>query len=153
MLQAAPGGGQKVRITLRACGITAKSTSWAMVLESAWGEQGQPWAEVPEQLGELRKQSCLRMSQAELRSVRGHFLKEETPAGGGTTDLCSEPTHLPGGGVEELFLHQAPSKGICLGLTLQLPSLLSVRFDHQKQIAAPAPHRVCGGVHSAGNAV
>lgn len=55
MLQAAPGGGQKVRITLRACGITAKSTSWAMVLESAWGEQGQPWAEVPEQLGEEAK--------------------------------------------------------------------------------------------------
>lgn len=153
MLQAAPGAGQEVRIILRACGITAKSTSWAMVLESAWEEQGQPWAKVPEQLGELRKQSCLRMSQAELRNVKGHFLVEEIPAGGGTTDLCSESVHLPGDGVEELFLHQAPSKGICLGLTLQLPSLLSVRFNHQKQMAAPVPHWMCGGVHSAGNAV
>lgn len=95
MLQAAPGGGQKVRITLRACGITAKSTSWAMVLESAWGEQGQPWAEVPEQLGELRKQSCLRMSQAELRSVRGHFLKEEIlQEVGPQTCAQSPPTSL-----------------------------------------------------------
>lgn len=78
VLQAAPGAHQEGRISHGASGIRARSSSWATVLESVWEEQGQPQAEAPEQLGELSKQNCPRMSQAELRGVRGYFWMEES---------------------------------------------------------------------------
>lgn len=68
--------------------------------------------------------------------MSGHFLVEEIPAGGGSTDLCSEPPQLPGAApLGALTLHQPPSKGICVGLTI-LPQGLTTSTSWQPQLHA-----------------
>lgn len=131
------------------------------MLESGGEQQGTaPWDR--EQLWELRTQSCLRKSQAELRSVSKAtclFLGEKDNCRRMGPQPCApSPPHLPGSGGWGAI--PAPSGVLTSVLTtttkrnLRVPeslaaisSLLPLDFKHQNQMAIPVRSWTWEGPH------